>query len=428
MDKYFKVLIWVLLIYSIIIAFLGISYDTFYTIKYGGIDLRNRVVGTRILLAGNDPYYTKWKFDTPEYLVDGRDYHSGLPVNRCTVPPSFLLLHAPFAGISYKTQQYLWMALQELMLIFCIFIFAKAAEERYKFVLIVGFMLFLGGSFWRFHVANGQIYILFVFMITLAYHIAKSSLKNKEFWVGFILGVSSSWRPPMILMSLPIIIYRKWKMIIGGIIGISLSLLGSVLFSGVSTWSSYFSAMKIHGLFHAGVLQPELSIHPNSNNIEGIRNSFFSADVPGLDSSIQGLLYKLFGFALDPKFLWLGLVVIVLLLSFSLWKGRNKSATIEMIFFQGSVLILISEFFLPAARLSYNNVIWLVPLSMLIIQVQDMRKLLNFPLIFLLFGVAVNYLYSIFPRSILIADYSILIYLIWMWFAVNKIELYSSSS
>lgn len=208
MDRFLKILVIVLLIYAVIIGAWGIAYDTFYTIKYGGIDLRNRVVGTRNLLAGNDPYYTKWDVDTPEYFVDGRDYQ-WIPVSRCTVPPSYLVLQAPFKKISYKTQQYLWFVAQELMLIFSILLLAKAAGKRYKIVLIIGFMFFLGSSFWRFHVANGQIYVLFVFVITMAYIVAKSACKNRDFWTGFFLGLVTSWRPPLILMGLPFIFYKK---------------------------------------------------------------------------------------------------------------------------------------------------------------------------------------------------------------------------
>lgn len=418
MVRFFRSFLLILLIYSVFIAFLGIAFDTYYTIKYGGIDLRNRVVGARNLLTGNDPYYTKWDAETEEYYVDGRDYYAGLSVSRCTVSPSFLLLHAPFAKISYKTQQYLWFALQELLLIGSILILAKAAGKRYKIVLIIGFMFFMGSYFWRFHVANGQIYILFSAAIIAAYKIAKYT--NKEFWAGFILGWTATWRPPLLLLGLPFLICRKWKLIFGGIAGILMGFLSSFLIADISNWRNYFSAMKVHGAFHSGLLQPELMIHPNSNNIEGIRNSFFSADVPGLDSSIQGIFQIHFDQPVNAGFLWLGLAAVILLLCISLWKYRNYAISTELLFYQGTVLVLISEYFLPAARLSYNNVIWLVPLTLLLITLRDWKKLLNFPLIFLLTGLADNYLYNLYPRSILFADYSILIYLIWMWFVMMK--------
>ena len=243
-EKYLRTLILILLIYSIIIAFLGIAFDTFNTIKYGGIDLRNRVVGARLLLDGRDPYYTKWDENTPDFFLDGRDYYS-LPVSRCTVTPSLLVLHAPFAKLPYKTQQYIWFALQEILLLVSIFLMAKMAKERYKIVLIIGFMFQFGGYFWRFHVANGQIYILFLFMLILALQIAKSSFKNSSFWSGFILGFTASWRPPVLIMGIPLLIYHQWKMLTGGICGVIAGMLSSFIISGIDSWKNYFSAMKI---------------------------------------------------------------------------------------------------------------------------------------------------------------------------------------
>ncbi|MCK4696052.1 MAG: hypothetical protein KAT74_09825, partial [Candidatus Cloacimonetes bacterium] len=73
-NKYIKIFTAVLLGYSIIIAAICISFDTMNTLKYGAIDLRNRVVGARLLLKGEDPYYFKWDNDTPEYYVDARDF------------------------------------------------------------------------------------------------------------------------------------------------------------------------------------------------------------------------------------------------------------------------------------------------------------------------------------------------------------------
>jgi hypothetical protein len=408
--------------YSIVIGFLGISYDTYYTIKYGGIDMRNRVVGVRNLLIGNDPYFTKWTQETPDYYVDGRDYFFGLPVSRCTVTPSFLVLHAPFASIFYKIQQYIWMALQELMLFFCIYWFAKSAKERWKIVLIIGLMFFIGSYFWRFHVANGQIYILFTFMITLAYIAATSKLKYSDFWAGFILGITTTWRPPMLLMGMPLLLFRKWKMILGGLTGILAGFLSSFFIAGISTWKNYFDAMKIYGDFHIGLIGFELGVHNHFNNTEGMRNTFFSADVPGSDSSIQGILYKHFEYGLKPSILWLALFIVIVMLAISLWKKRNHRISNEAIFYFGAFLVLLSEFFMPAPRLSYNNVLWLFMFGMLLVGIQDWKKLVNSSLIFLLIGLAANYLYNIHPKSIMLADYSMVIYFIWMWFGLLKIQ------
>ncbi len=122
MSKYFRILLLFLLIYSIIMAAICISLDTVNTLKYGAVDLRNRVVGTRLLLEDEDPYFFKWQQDTPEELVDARDFYSNFPMSRLTVPPSILVLHAPFTSIPYKTQQILWAFIQWLLLLLSIFL------------------------------------------------------------------------------------------------------------------------------------------------------------------------------------------------------------------------------------------------------------------------------------------------------------------
>ncbi|MCF7859013.1 MAG: DUF2029 domain-containing protein [Candidatus Cloacimonetes bacterium] len=419
MSNYFKILIWILLIYSIFIAFLGISFDTFNTIKYGGVDLRNRVVGARLLLDGRDPYFTKSAKNTPDYYVDGRDYYD-LPVSRCTITPSLLLLHIPWASINYKIQQYLWFAVQEIFLLLSIFILAILAGKRYKIVLIIGFMFQVGAYFWRFHVACGQIYVLFLFLIILAYLVARSSFKHSSFWSGFLLGITATWRPPLLIMSIPFLIYKKWKLIFGGFCGIVFGLLSTSLITGVHIWQSYFSAMKIVEKFHVGLITYKMNFHDHFNYIEKVKNSFFSADLPNLDTSIQGILFNKFSKVVTSEYLWIALIFATLILTLPMFRKKQRSASWEKLFFSGSILLFISEFFLPAARLSYNNVIWFLPVSLLIIRADKPVQLFNAGLIFFILGMLANYLYNLHILTIMFADYSILIYLVWMLFSWDK--------
>lgn len=416
MDKYFKYLFLILLIYSIIIAFIGISCDTFYTMKYGGIDLRNRVVGTRIMQDGRDPYFTKWDENTPDYYLDGRDYFSSLPVSRCTVTPALLILHAPFASINYKTQQYIWFALQEIMILVTIYLLAILAKEKYKFILIIGFMFQIGAYFWRFHVANGQIYILYTFLITSAYFVVKSNLNHASFWSGFILGITAGWRPPILVMSIPFLIQKKWKLIFGGVCGLFVSIFPTLFLGGVNLWKSYFAAMKIIEKFHVGLIEFKLQVHDHFNHVEGVTNSFFSADVAGIDTSIQGVLFNKFKIIVLSNILWSVLLTILIFFSIFLFKKRIQSVNWDELFYWGTVLLFLSEFFLPSARLSYNNVLWFLPVSLLVIKTKEMKNLLNPFLLFFVLGIAANYLYNINMLSIMLADFSILAYLVIMFF------------
>lgn len=426
MNTYFKYFLLILLIYSVFIAFVGISSDTFYTIKYGGIDLRNRVVGARVWLDGRDPYFTKWEEDTPDYYLDGRDYFYDLPVSRCTVTPSLLLLHLPFASLNYKTQQYLWFILQEILLLITIYILAFHAKSNFKLILIIGFMFQIGAYFWRFHVANGQIYVLYLFLITVAYTLVKSPLKNRDFWAGFVLGILASWRPPVLIMGVPMMIFKKWKLISGGICGVLVGFVSSLFISGIGIWKSYFAAMKIAEKFHLGMIEFNLLVHSHFNNVEGVSNSFFSADVPGLDASFQGVLYNQFNLAITSKYLWPVLFIILLGITFFLLRRRKENQSWEAIFYWGTVLVFLSEFFLPGARLSYNNVLWILPIGLLIIETEKPIKLLDFSLILFVMGLFLNYLYNVHILTILFADYLILAYLLIQWFKIgyNRIPVW----
>jgi hypothetical protein len=415
-NKYINIFTIILLGYSIIMAAICISFDTMNTLKYGAIDLRNRVVGARLLLEEEDPYYFKWNNETPEYYVDARDFFYNLPVSRLTVPPSFLLLHAPFARIPYKTQQILWAIFQWMMLIFIIVVFSKITDSgiKSKIIWIIGLLLIAGSFFWRLHIEKGQVYMLFAFLIVLAYWISKQDFKYNFLIAGIILGFTLSLRPPVILMGIPFLIYRKWKVITGGIIGVIIGIASSFIIADFSTWQNYFSAMKIHELFHLGIIQSSISLHPNFNIIEGVKNSVISGNLPMIDSSFQELFRRYLDVKVQSSILWISLITVILLFSIFLFRKRKQDVSIEMIFLVGLTLVFLSEFFLPAARLSYNNVIWLPLLSFIIIIPKDLKRLLNFNLIFLFSAFLFNSLYRIFYKFILLADFCMLFYIIIM--------------
>jgi hypothetical protein len=424
-NNYSKYFIIALLIYSVLIAAVCLSFDTMNTLKYGAIDLRNRVVGARLLLKGEDPYYFKWDNDTPEYYVDARDFFNDLPVSRVTVTPSFLLLHAPFAGIPYKTQQILWAIFQWMMLIFIIVIFTKItdSEIRSKIIWIIGLLLIAGSFFWRLYIEKRQLYIFYVFLIVLAYWISKKDFKYNLLIAGIILGFTLSLRPPVILMCIPFLIYRKWKVIVGGIIGIITGISSSFIIADFSVWQNYFSAMKIQELFHLGIIKPSIGLHPNFNMIEGVKNSVISGNLPMIDSSFQEILRRYLNIQVQSNILWISLIIPILFFSIFLFRKRKQEISIEMIFFIGLTLVFLSEFFLPAARLSYNNVIWLPLLSFIIIIPKDMKRLLNFGLIFLFSAFLFNSLYRIFFKFILLADFCMLLYIIIMMFYLLEKEV-----
>ena len=359
-----NLLINILLIFAIFLSITGFFTDVSNTVKFGGVDLRNRVVGARLLKKDIDPYYYKWKEGDPVELLDPRDKVNS-KVNMVTVPPSMLLLMSPFVDIKYNIQRVIWLIMQWFLLLLSIFFFSQTFSTSItkKMVWIIG-LFFIGSSFfWRLHIERGQIYILYVMLISMSYFFNDLKIKPNELWSGIIIGFAIVLRPPLLLLPMLFLFYKKWKVILGTIIGAILTLSICLLVSGWQVWLSYFSAMRIHGLNHLHGLQQIVSHYPYQN-IEGISNLYGLANIPIADTSLQGL-FKSIGVLVPGNILMLGFILFLILIVSYLLKQKIRLST-ELIFLFASFLIFISDFFLPAARYSYNNVM-LLPFILIII-------------------------------------------------------------
>ena len=356
----------ILLIISIFVSAIGFLEDIKNTVQYGGVDLRNKVVGSRLLKQKIDPYFYKWQTGDPVELLDPRDKVQ-YEVSMVTVPPSVLLLGIPFATIPYNIQRFIWFVIQWLLLLLSLYLFSRTTTNiaLKKLVWIVGLFLISSSFFWRLHVERGQIYILYVSLISLAYFLHQSNFKNNLFWSGFILGISVILRAPLALLVLPFLLYKKWKLFSGAIIG-GISALGiSLLFSGWKVWLSYFEAMRKWGIIHQGNIPLEASSSP-FQNIEGIRNLYELANIPIADSSLQ-FLFKSIGIIVPGIVLMLLFLFLLVLVFMILWKRKTQLYGSQL-FLLGSVFVYLSDLFLPAARFSYNNVMFLPILAIVILE------------------------------------------------------------
>ena len=161
--------------------------DIINSFEYCGIDLRNRIVGARVIKHHLDPYFFKWSEKYSKLLLDPRDIPE-LPVTRLTIPPSLLLLHLPFSDFYYKNIRIIWTLLQWFFLLFSIYAFTKAKNK--KIIWITGLLLIADSYIMRLHIERGQIYIFYVFLISLAYYIYRK--KSDNFISGLLLGFTFS--------------------------------------------------------------------------------------------------------------------------------------------------------------------------------------------------------------------------------------------
>ena len=404
-----------LLLFAVLVAAAGFADDARDTAKFGGVDLRNRVTGARQLLEGLDPYHFKWTSDYSEKLLDPND-SPNFPVTMVTVPPTVLALQAPVASLPYKAQRAGWFALQWATLIASTAMLAHVtgSREKRKAIWIVG-LLFIGGSLlWRLHVERGQIYILYVFLLAAAIRLSQSRFSGSALASGFLLGMTAALRPPAALMLLPMLIYRKWKMLAGSVAGAITTLGASFLLADISIWRSYFSVTKTWSDIFQGVIAFDYAGY-GDRVIEGMYTLTYRSDTPTYDSSLQAVLQPA-GLNLSSLPLLAVLTLVVAAAVIFLLKVRRADAPLPLLFLAGSVLVLISEFFLPARRYTYNDIIWLIPLSLIIISSGSLVSLLKRPQVILLvialiFGVIFWISDSMVSYGVVISDYAMVFYL-----------------
>lgn len=369
------------LLISIIIALAGFLTDFHNTQKYGGIDLRDRVVGARVASElGNDPYFFKWTDNQSDRYLDPLD-NKAVPIyNRLTVTPAVLLFHSFFSDLSYKTQRYLWFLIQWICLLGSICLLSKILsndQQNRILIWILGLLGISGSMFWRLHVERGQIYIVYVFLFCLAFYLY-NKYQNK-IASGLILGCLISLRPTFVFAIIPFLIYKKIKFTSLITIGIIVSVLVSSLLSSSPLWKSYYKSVQLQTSFS---MDETINYEPvGGNTAEGLNLRDFLS-VPGEDSSLFRIFRGIFNQWFSSTTFFILLSVFLAAISAFLIKFKIPKISVPQLFFLAVALSLFSEFFIAAPRWPYANVIWLIPLA---IMVTESKKLTVTPFVFCIY-------------------------------------------
>ena len=141
-NKYKINLVNILLLLALLVTAIGFLVDIKNTFTYIGTDLRNRVVGARLIIEGIDPYFFKWIPGLSDRLYDPLDNPSQI-LSKVSVPPTVLALHSIMARLPYMQQKVLWLIVEWAAFAGIVSIFIKTNTSRLKrnSILIVSFFL-----------------------------------------------------------------------------------------------------------------------------------------------------------------------------------------------------------------------------------------------------------------------------------------------
>ncbi|MEM8677049.1 MAG: glycosyltransferase 87 family protein [Cyanobacteria bacterium P01_G01_bin.67] len=409
-----------LLITVTIVSIVGMIVDLHHTLVYPGTDLRNRVVGARLMLKGIDPYFFKWHPGLSAKFYDPFDNPIEL-LSKLSVPPTVLVLHSIMAGLSYIQQKLIWLIVQWSAFIGTILIFIKTSNSRHETKLILIISAFFANSlFWRFHINSGQIYIIYVFLLAIAWFFLKEIAKYNDMISGFFVGVTSSLRPSFILFFIPFIFRQKYSFLLGGLLGLLSSISLSYKVAGDLIWEKYILTMLgMTGLIDLNTyLSPEAKTLPSEDIV-------YPKIIEGFDSSIRNPLeqhldntsfYDILNALYLPHkryILVIGFITFLVFVSVFITKYLFPKKPVEHLFLFGSLICLISDFFIPVGRYSYYDIQMILPLLIIINQTETTYLVRSKNNIFLLSGLLLSTVgFVIVPRALFFSVFLIIFYIL----------------
>lgn len=350
----------------VVLLYWVVKDDLRITKQFAGADLRNRIVGARLIERGESPYFFKWQAAHPEVLLDPYD-DPQLFVSRVTASPGMLYMLVPLGGMSYVHVRYVWWVLQYVLvglLLWAMWRWAVPYEDSWVGG-VVGVLLFMTfAAAWKMNIDRGQNALLYIPFLLAAAGLLQTPLKRYgQVLAGVVLAMLVWTRPTFLVLALPVLCARKWGMALGA--GVGLVLLGSItLLSAKHTgyWKDFVRAAEhwaydqTTGMPHQNEQLPTLP-----HTAEGLSN-YDMATYVIQRCSLQRYAKENWQMNLQSKQLITILMVIYGVLVLYFWRVwmRMSPRMLLMAFF---VFYIITDYLLPMPRYHYNAVLWLLPIG-----------------------------------------------------------------
>lgn len=364
---------WSLLIAGILLA-IAFARDLRYERLYPD-DLRNRVVGARLIADGKSPYFYKWKPEDGMRYYDPANFNTNI-ISNTTASPFLHSLVMPFSSLSQRTISFLWLLGQYAILLAMGLLAYRYAQGagRHASILVTAVFPYTDG--WIRHVLTGQFYLLVPFLLFGAYVLLAGRQRSWQLVLAALCAVMVVLiRPFAVLAFIPFLfILPVTKKFIVYSMASSVAYLLIVAASPhqMQVYRDYNQFIKYAVNEHQEKPLPSRTVvaNPGLRNLEGFDIDsirLYKMKNPVKSFSENGNFFVLYrrvvGRQLPEKWLLVGSMLstlTILLLFYFGTAGRGR--TLEQCMLLGFVIYLVLEMFLPMHRHQYNTVQFLFPL------------------------------------------------------------------
>ncbi|MFZ1694099.1 MAG: glycosyltransferase family 87 protein [Flavobacteriales bacterium] len=387
--------------------------DFSLTRKYGGVDLRDKVVGARSLMAGRSMYFNPWSPGEPERFADPM-VPPGATMTRYTGTPFQALVMSPMGMLSFGTLRVPWLLAQYALLLLAIALAHRAfSEDGWRMELITGLVLVavLTSTSWRLHVERGQVYIGFAALIAALFW---SLAKERHLLAGVLAAALVLFKPTYAFLLLPLVMRVNVRLVAGAAI-LVVTCVGvfAIIPNGLASWGEYLEAMRVWstmpGVGAPPSANPDAFTYPAT--IEGLSNLRDHHAMEFENGSVAAVLIAVVGIELPGLLPW-AVYAMVLLGSAIALRGRIMSMPRVHLLLLGFAAWTALMMLLPTPRFDYQLVHWIAP-ALLLLHAWRERPMASAALLAIA-GVLVVGGWSVLPVNILLAEALLLVACGWM--------------
>ena len=342
------------------------------------MDLRNRVVGARLITDKRLPYFYRWQPGDPVRYYDPKNAdpagHRLDTLSVITATPLFHHLLEPVAELQQSRVIFVWLGIEYLawMAILVLFL-SLAATPSQKLAVLAAAVAFLFSMPWKVQVEQGQYYILVPLLAALGYRLLQT---GRTVWTGIATGVVAvvmvGIRPNTAVFFLPFLLAGK-RFSLTFRVGMAATAVLLVTCMAASPferalWQQYRQAVSSHIRSHLD-RNPWVRSEPDPHLPlwEGIDQFHRSPnDVPTTNEN--GNFFLLLDILLHRK-IGLGWLTFFAASSMSLlcaWflkkNYRRPDISLAQLAMFGYCLYMLTDLFSPVTRWLYYAVQWLFPI------------------------------------------------------------------
>lgn len=340
-------------------------------------DLRNRVVGARMIKDGRSPYFYKWQEGDGTRYYDPSGFDS-LKVSNITATPFFHHLMYPLAEMPERQLSRWWLVIEYLMLLVTVLVaLSFTVTRQQKCLVLITTALCLLTEAWTMHIAHGQNYLCIVFLAMLfCYCLSK---KHSLFW-GIAAGTTAVSliliKPTALLFFIPFLfIVKKYprSYILAFLLPIAV-ITGWIFISSPerNLWIDYKAhiAEQVKAHQQLGPAMQHNAPDPQFNPWEGIDKNELSnlqsqhpVYVYSENGNVFFIVEKLFHIKMTVAALsFLSFIIILLITGLFYYRNRNSGFNWQNVAILGFCLFMIADLFSPVFRHQYYTVQWIFPL------------------------------------------------------------------